>query len=184
MKKQFINSEIWILTFAGGFQRANVYKDNPSEKARLAFRQAIRSHIETLVATQYHNSVSEEGHLQNIWEISRKANKLKIDGLEANLNFGIAQKLLNLYLKYRWSLGTLKAEPPHFPVDRMIQEALNREAKKYGVKLLKIEPWTQFDSEEKYLAVIRFAEALLSKNILPNVMSIAELELYLFSQDN
>jgi hypothetical protein len=37
----------------------------------------------------------------------------------ADLNRGIAQKLLNLYLKYLWCVGYI-VEPPHCPIDRII----------------------------------------------------------------
>jgi hypothetical protein len=65
---------------------------------------------------------------------------------KGKINFGIAQKMLNLYLKYMWSLGNIQ-EPPHFPVDRIIQIKLIRTSQTTRDYPIKIEAWTQFDDE-------------------------------------
>ncbi len=56
----------------------------------------------------------------------------------------MAQKLLNLYLKYLWCMGHV-AEPPHCPVDRIIlaettlRDRLN---------------WTKITTREQYMSAI------------------------------
>lgn len=47
--------------------------------------------------------------MKNILEIAEKT----------GVTFGVAQKLLNLYLKYLWCLGEIDT-PPHCPVDSRI----------------------------------------------------------------
>lgn len=37
----FINKEIWILTFGGAFQRANIYAENVNEKQKMELRDAL-----------------------------------------------------------------------------------------------------------------------------------------------
>lgn len=57
---------------------------------------------------------------------------------------GLAQKALNLYLKYLWCAG-FAARPPHCPVDAIILEAA-------GIR--DATPWTRLDSIEEYVRLI------------------------------
>ncbi len=181
MKAEFLNNEIWILTFGGGFQRANVYKDvNISSKDRRKFRDALRSKIETIVDDQYYAKVSQENHLENIHSIVDFSKTEKFDGTNIPINFGVAQKLLNLYLKYQWCRGVLTSNPPHFPVDRLIQVKLQEFAKDMKISKIALEPWTQFEDEKHYMAVIDFAELVRVKKF--SKLSLAELELKIFSR--
>lgn len=111
VKKQFILDQIWSMTVRASFQRAKVYEGHQDKEAR---KLELRRQIEE-VAKQYVNTVHEEDHIMNIWSICC------VDEIGLNINFGVAQKLLNLYLKYLWTFGYIKPIPPHFPVDRMIQ---------------------------------------------------------------
>lgn len=51
----------------------------------------------------------------------------------------------NLYLKYQWCLGNIH-EPPHFPIDRIIQKKL---------KPKPIINWTEMNTAEAYMEIIR-----------------------------
>lgn len=160
IKKQFILDQIWILTVQASFQRANVYKGHNNKEAR---KLALRAQIEK-IAKQYLNPVSEETHIQNIWGICCG------DDVGLNINFGVAQKLLNLYLKYLWTLGIIEIAPPHFPVDRMIQEAL---------KYKQLFNWTGLVCECNYKSFIEFAKAEIIKR---NLNSLAEMELIVYNE--
>jgi len=78
------------------------------------------------------------------------------------LRFGTSQKAFNLYLKYLWAFGEIKA-PPHCPVDRIVLQAL-------GID----EAWTQCDDQDQYMSWI---DAIRSdiRNKSGN-MSVAEWE--------
>ena len=182
-KKSFINNEIWILTFAGGFQRAKIYTGVIDEKQRSAYRQLLRNYIEELVAKHYQKNVSDAEHLEHINSIIAFSNSQMEFKENVKMNFGIAQKLLNLYLKYLWCLGELKIVPPHFPVDRIIHEELNKTAKDTGLKKFEIASWTQFDDEKHYLQIINFAKELTKIESYSH-FNLAELELYLFERRN
>lgn len=160
IKKQFILDQIWILAVQASFQRARVYKGHNNKEAR---KLALRAQIEE-IAKQYVNPVSEETHIQNIWGICCA------DDVGLNINFGVAQKLLNLYLKYLWTLGITEIAPPHFPVDRMIQEALKYKA---------LFNWTQLTDVNVYKAFIEFAKAEMIKR---NLNSLAEMELIVYNE--
>lgn len=167
-KSSFINTEIWVLTFGGAFQRANVYAENVSENQRKELRDALIKFVEVNLLPQYKIVVSEEVHINNIKAIvdySKKHNEVLKPG---QLYFGVAQKLLNLYLKYQWCLGTIQM-PPHFPVDRIIQEKL---------KCKPIINWTSMENESDYINIIERARKVANEKDT----SLAEWELEEFSR--
>jgi len=166
MKKDFIETEIWLLTIGGGFQRANVYINDATGKERLEFRNKLHSEV-IKIAAEYKDTVSEARHIDNIIKISRLKHSALNNGC---MNFGVSQKILNLYLKYLWCLGEIST-PPHFPVDRIIQQKL---------KITPVISWTQIDSPEKYMRIIEHAKKQAKKENT----SIAELELALFKRNS
>ena len=168
MKDEFIQDEIWILVFGGAFQRANIYKNEVSESNRKYFRNEIKRFVENTIFQQYKNSVNEEAHIKNIQNLSDFTNAFKEILNNGKMNFGVSQKLLNLYLKYQWCLGLIKT-PPHFPVDRIIQQKLNFNP---------IQPWTQICNVNDYMKIINCAKTLAKDKDI----SIAKLELELFSR--
>lgn len=77
---------------------------------------------------------------------------------------GIAQKALNLYLKYLWCLGWLPIPPPNCPLDRRIIDKLNLKDRN-GLD------WTKLDEMENYKKLIQKC-----RQIAGNI-SLAEWEL-------
>lgn len=168
-QRSFLESEIWILTFGGAFQRAGLYEKDATEAQRKTFRKHLRDFIEEKVLPQYQNEINENKHLSNIRAIqnfSKAPHGLLRNG---KISFGVCQKLLNLLLKYHWCQGWI-AEPPHFPVD--------------GIMLRKIKfhlpgGWTKLDEEIKYLEIIAEARHIAkSKSQTP-----AQWELETFSRN-
>lgn len=182
MKRTFLNNEIWILTFGAAFQRANIYKKNALSEQKGYFKIMTKAFIEDVVLNNYKTgNVCDEQHIENIKRISEYSANFSELFEKGKINFGIAQKMLNLYLKYQWSLGTIE-EPPHFPVDRIIQEKLNKEARQAGINSVELLPWTQFKDEKHYLKVINCARELLLNNESFAKHSLPELELLLFNR--
>ena len=166
MKKDFIETEIWLLTIGGGFQRANVYINGATDKERSEFRNKLHDEV-IKIAAEYTGTVSEARHIDNIIKISKLEHRALNNG---SLNFGISQKILNLYLKYLWCLGEIST-PPHFPVDRRIQIEL-------GYKPLI--NWTKMKNQEEYLQIIEHAK----KEAVKKYNNIAEQELILFTRSS
>jgi len=133
----------------------------------------------TLLDRYKDGKVNDENHIHNINAIIACSADFSELFQKGKINFGIAQKMLNLYLKYQWSLGNIPA-PPHFPVDRIIQEKLNKEARQAGINAISIEPWTQYPDEKHYLAVIALARQVISNSYTK--YCLAELELELFNR--
>lgn len=178
----FIQNEIWMLTFGAAFQRANVYQTDAPAEQKGYFKTMTRAYIEDVVLNDYKTaSVTDEQHVENIKRISDYSSNFSEIFKEGKINFGIAQKMLNLYLKYMWSLGNIQ-EPPHFPIDRIIQEKLNKQAKLSGINVLKMASWTQYPDEKHYLEVINNARDLIRKDNNFANHSLAELELFLFNR--
>ncbi len=180
MKEKFLNNEIWVLTFGGGFQRANIYKEEVPSTVRKDFRMKLRNYIEALVKENYSFKITEEDHIENILSIVNFSKKHKFEGFNIPINFGVAQKLLNLYLKYLWCAGKLETTPIHFPVDRIMQEILNKEALQLGFPKNELKPWTKYEDEVEYLKMIRLAESV--RQLKYNDLSLAEMELEIFAR--
>jgi len=85
---------------------------------------------------KFSNSASSTGSL-----IYTKADGILRDG---NYRYGVAEKLLNLALKYYWCLGHIPT-PPHCPVDRIVIEKTHLRGRVN---------WTEIKDEPQYRGVI------------------------------
>jgi hypothetical protein len=172
-QKTFLKKELWTLTIGAAFGRASVYKDgNPNDYGlsleKQAFKTDLRAYIDQKLLPQYQSSgISDEAHLSNIHSLCDFSCSHGHLLTNAQLNFGVGQKMLNLWLKYLWCLGEIET-PPHFPVDRRIQEIM---------KYPEITPWTQFQDHAPYMAIIRYA-----REHFPKYNSISEMELDLYER--
>ena len=144
-QQAFLIDEIWLLTFGGAFQHTGIYKPNTIEKERTYFRTMLRGYIENIFLIQYKMQVTNDAaHLENIQDIC-KFTEVFTEVLKAPINIGVSQKLFNLALKYYWCLGIIP-EPPHCPVDRIIQQRL------YKYPLVN---WTQLTCSDTYMQIIQ-----------------------------
>lgn len=171
LQKKFLVDECWIMAFGAAFQRVNVYKPKPRslsdskyEKVRTDFRNSVRNFIEKSLIPTYQRQVTEEQHLRSIQSLIDFTAKSKYHHQLTNerFNIGVAQKLLNIILKYYWCLEMI-AMPPHFPVDRIIQERIKNHT---------ILNWTTLDSIKDYMKIIAAANKCLNKG-----QTLAEWEL-------
>jgi len=170
-----------MLTFGASFQRAYAYVENASEETKGYFKTKTSGLIENMLPQYKKGNVSDEQHVNNIKEVSNYSNHFSEIFNDGQINFGISQKMLNLYLKYQWCLGNI-AEPPHFPVDRIIQQKLNQQAKLQGIQKLELKPWTQFTDEMHYLKVVNHARELAKIDNDIKGLSPANIELKLFQR--
>ena len=178
-QKAFIEKEIWMLTFAAAFQRSSAYVPNASEKKKGYFKNMMSGHIGFIIDGYKEGHVTDDQHVNNIKDISKYSENFSSLFVDGRINFGIAQKMLNLYLKYQWCLGNIK-EPPHFPVDRIIQQKLNGWARAKGIPQLELLPWTRFPDEIHYVEVINLARSIAKLDSSSKMLTPAQLELELF----
>ena len=177
----FIQKEIWMLTFGAAFQRASAYVPNASDTEKGYFKNMMSGFIEQLIDGYKGGNISDDHHIGNIKDISKYSENFSELFVEGRINFGIAQKMFNLYLKYQWCLGNIK-EPPHFPVDRIIQQKLNGWARAKGIPQLELLPWTRFTDEKHYLEVIDLARTIAKSEGLLEKKTPAQIELELFER--
>ena len=165
----FIVSELWILSWNASVQRAQLFAKETTESRRREFRSDIVSYLQNDIIPKYETDISEEQHIENILKLS---NLGTIKGKNilgpAGYKIGVAQKLLNLQLKYLWCLGTI-SEPPHCPVDRII---INETDLKDQIS------WTKITGIDEYLQVI----TVLKRAAKLEGLSLTRWELEIYSR--
>jgi hypothetical protein len=170
-EQEFIIDEIWILAWNASVQRANLYKKGLSSDNTEApeFRDSVITYIEKEIFKSYKSGCTEEQHYKNIDSLIGKANVLGSSILGPDgYKYGVAQKLLNLAVKYMWCLGHIK-EPPHCPIDRII---INKTKFKDKIN------WTEIKARKPYEDVIEEIKELgRAKNLTP-----AQWELHHYSR--
>jgi len=78
-QSDFLNYEIWILTFGGGLQRSGVYANNVSDSNKAEFRNSVKDKINTLVINKYtKSSVTSKEHINNLINIKNWINSNRL----------------------------------------------------------------------------------------------------------
>ena len=164
-KVEFLRYEIGILTLkaalstrAGG---APIYSDACREHQRAPIKRALRRELRELELGYSYGGISSNDHCEYIASLANRISQAYHDSLhERRFRFGIAQKLVNLHLKYLWSLGLVE-EPPHCPLDGVVRD------------LAKLNyDWTTNDSQEDYMKAINRLVTLAH----PRRLSVWELQ--------
>lgn len=179
-KKKFIYHEILASTLKAGFmvrgrngknkiynpEYSNKDMDEKKEKMRHDIRQCLVD-----IGLRYRDDdIDHKKHIDNILEL-----KNEIQGnhaiilFEKTFRFGVAQKLLNVYLKYLWALDWINSTPPDCPIDGKISRELNSNYK-----------FAKSDNIGEYEEVIKKAKQVAEiKN-----QSIVEWEFNTFLEEN
>jgi hypothetical protein len=146
LQDNFIQNEIWTLTFSAAFQRANIYNELATERLKKDFKIKLKNYIENELLTFYarNENIADDIHIKNIQAVSNFTANFSNILNNGRLNFGVSQKLLNLLLKYQWCIYEYPV-PPHFPVDRRIQDILN---------LRPTLAWTRIINSSDYMRII------------------------------
>lgn len=171
-KLEFVINELWILAWAASVQRAKLYvekTDSGNSIKATKFRGDVIKFLKESIVSQYVDGCTEERHYKNIEALVVHANKIDPGILgAAGYKYGVAQKLLNLSLKYYWCLGHVN-EPPHCPIDRIIISKT-----KHNGKI----NWTQITKRSQYEDVIKEVKDLAGRKGL----SIPQWELTYYSR--
>lgn len=166
-KIRYLERELWILAWNASVQHAAIYKNGAWQTQRDqidTFKSKVISYIRGSVIPRYRDEVTESSHCENIRcliDYVKVADTGVLGG--DGYKYGIAQKLLNLSLKYYWCLGLI-AEPPHCPVDKIIIDKTEFRGKVN---------WTQMLAEKEYIDIISAIRVLAKKENC----SIAQWEL-------
>lgn len=142
-EQQFVLTELWTLAWAASVQRANLYA--PGSKQTGQLRDKLQEFITSHLLPHYVRPCTEQQHYLNLAELVEFGTGALPGSLrDGRYRYGVAQKLLNLALKYHWCLGQI-SEPPHCPIDRIIIEKTHLRGRVN---------WTQIADEEQYRVVI------------------------------
>ncbi len=151
-QRLFLADECLWMTLLATLQRARAYQDRAPDDLRAGFREDLWRELKQVVE-EYRDEVSEETHVRNICELSDRISRSHGTILRPDrhgggrFRIGLAQKALNLWLKYMWCLGEIPT-PPHCPFDSNIIDALP------GCGHIK---WTKLDSVDEYTQLARSA---------------------------
>ena len=163
--QEFILRECFVLAWGASVQRTGLYKPDTNHED---FQANVILYVRHHLLPMYVEGVSEEQHLTNLQNLVAEATTYGISVLKDGYRYGIAQKLLNLILKYLWCLGHI-AEPPHCPIDRIV---IDKTSLKGRVN------WTEIKDQTQYLRVIEKVKGLAGTKQL----SVAQWELEYYSR--
>ena len=163
--REFLENEILTWSIVAGLGRGySVYKKNIGEKERRDMKLFLRKELRERFTDDYY--FNDEVHIKNI-------NRLKLD-IETQfsqilnhekISFGRVQKLINLYLKYRWVCFGGKM-PIHCPIDAVVLTKLHIEL-----------PWTKMGESD-------YRNAIDKIKIIAATKQIAKWELNEFNKNN
>jgi hypothetical protein len=118
-KEKFLRNEFLTMSLVGALGRSRTYVETASEGDKGRFRVALRQELDA-ISQAYTSEVEEEEHVTNIEKLSDILTSMFPHCLrDGRFRIGIAQKALNLYLKYLWSVSLIPI-PPHCPFDSII----------------------------------------------------------------
>jgi hypothetical protein len=164
-KTTFLRYELGILTLKAALSTRNgeapIYASAFREYQRTPFKDALREELQAIEKVYSNGRVSEVFHCDYISSLAERVSQTHSKYLHSGrLRFGVAQKLVNLHLKYLWVGGFIE-EPPHCPVDGIIRDlaGLNYD-------------WTTSNSRTEYENAI--ASLLLQAH--PSSLSVWELQ--------
>ena len=155
-KKEFLRNEFLTMSILGALGRSRTYTESASQEEKNRFRDALRAKLDH-ISRRYESAVAEEDHLSNIINLSDELSSQFSHCLKNDrFRIGIAQKALNLNLKYLWC-ADLIATPPHCPFDSIVIGHL---------KECRDPTWTSIDSIEDYSRLVLAAKKIAADKSL------------------
>jgi hypothetical protein len=146
IKKQFlikaqVASEAEAITesIKAALARSCTYTKSATDSDGARLRRTVADQLRGF-APEYAVAVGVDQHSANIIRLCEAVSQAHGPILrEGRFRIGIAQKALNLYLKFLWCLDRSRPTPPHCPIDRIVLTDA-------GID----ESWTKLDSIEIY----------------------------------
>lgn len=171
-KALFLREIAWGSSWGAALARHQTYAADASDQQKLALRRRARQIVEEL-SCRYRDAVSANEHESNIAKLSALlSNEFRPDLGPSGFKVGTSQKLLNLYLKFLWCLGEIP-EPPHCPLDRIIQTK---------AKVRNVVNWSQIATIEQYRdAICSLREAI--DQLGHGDMSLAQWEVWAYGPE-
>jgi hypothetical protein len=162
--KRFVLDEFHRLSMLASLQRSSTYRREAPDREKRAFRASLKNRVETISA-DYQDPVTDEAHILTLSRLAETLSLSHGDILRGGrFRVGVAQKYLNLYLKYLWCAGWAEM-PPHCPFDSIIMRLLPAPSRV---------PWTKLDGVAAYRRLVESAGIVAEHRSL----AVWELEEY------
>ena len=164
-KREFLVYELGLLSLKAALSTrawgAPIYALSCKEHQRGATKDGFRAVLDEVLTKYSGSPIGEEQHVQFIALTAARFSKEHSPSLHrGKLRFGVAQKLINLHLKYLWVAGIID-EPIHCPIDGIVRDLA-------GLQY----DWTSSDSQDEYVNAI----SQLRRVALPRSLAVWELE--------
>ena len=172
LQRGFIEEVFFSIAFNATAQRGYLYSPNALPERKQALRLTLKLVVQEVAKSDSYvkGNVSDSHHISTIVQISDDISKSYSDLLGGGrFRIGSSQKLLNVYLKSLWCLGSLP-EPPHCPYDGIVNREIN------CAHIL----WTKLDDVERYKELVTASNKVASAIQL----TIAQWELKEYERKN
>lgn len=158
-KLEFMRYEVGILTLKAALSTragsAPVYSEACRANQRVPVRRTLRRELGDLETAYPYGNVSLSEHCEYIASLANRISQTYQNSLhQGRFRYGIAQKLVNLHLKYLWSIGLI-GEPPHCPLDGIVCDLANLNY-----------DWTNSNSQYEYENAIKTLTSLAKPSSL------------------
>lgn len=168
-KRRFLSYELGILSFKAALSTRNgqypVYGKEVRTWQRTRVKSALRDWLVKIEEKYSGGIVTESNHISFIEEVAEGVStELSMYLHNGRFRVGVAQKLVNVHLKYLWTAGFCP-EPPHCPIDGIIRDVA-------GISY----SWTRSDSIKEYEKAIQNLKSISAAKKL----SLAQWELQTF----
>jgi hypothetical protein len=164
-KNDFLMYEIGLLSLKAALStRAKdwpIYSSSCKESQRKEVKCGFRQVLDDIFSKYSTGIVTESEHVEYIDSVANNFSaKHRVALHRGRLRFGVAQKLINIHLKYLWVAG-FGSEPPHCPLDGIVRDLACLDY-----------DWTSSDSKLHYLEAIDQLRNIAS----PRSLSVWELQ--------
>ncbi len=152
-KRRFLSYELGLLTLKAALSTRDdnypVYDRGTKIWQRSQAKRVLRQWLVIIEEKYSKESIGEAEHMSFIAKVAEELSKELSRYLHnGRFRVGVAQKLVNVHLKYLWTAGFCQ-EPPHCPIDGIIRDAA-------GIDYV----WTSSDSIDEYQEAISQLEAI------------------------
>jgi hypothetical protein len=164
-KDAFLIYEIGLLSLKAALStRATawpIYSSACDASQRQKVKHEFRNVLDGIFTKYSNGGVTEREHVEYIENLSLTFSADHASALHnGRLRFGVAQKLINIHLKYLWVAGFCP-EPLHCPLDGIVRDLASLDY-----------DWISSDSKSEYVNAI----ARLRKKSAPRSLSVWELQ--------
>ena len=152
LKWRFLDDVYLTNAMSDALRRSCTYSDDAKDSDKEQCRNELKSALSE-IARRYQHVVDEQQHIDNIHGLkTRISQRCKTTLRGGTLRFGVAQKAVNVYLKYLWCAGAIPI-PPHCTFDDTIIGKLKLPSNCSTT-------WTMTDSQQDYDQWVSAAKVL------------------------